>query len=80
MISVLCGMVMQLTSVALVAGQVYIKSVEVLDKYMRASDPQVVQNAYARYIEEVDRIPIPSEKAILNTFDKPSGRSEAVRY
>jgi NitT/TauT family transport system substrate-binding protein len=45
------------------------KSVDVLNKYMRASDPQVVQNAYERYIEEVDRIPIPSEKAIHNTLE-----------
>ena len=45
------------------------KSVEVLTKYMRASDPRVVQNAYDRYREEVDRVPIPSDKAIQNTLD-----------
>ena len=45
------------------------KSVEVLAKYMRASDPRIVQNAYDRYREEVDRVPIPSDKAIQNTLD-----------
>jgi NitT/TauT family transport system substrate-binding protein len=45
------------------------KSVEVLAKYMRASDPRVVQNAYDRYREELDRVPLPSDKAIQNTLE-----------
>jgi NitT/TauT family transport system substrate-binding protein len=45
------------------------KSVDVLTKYMRASDPRVVQNAYERYREELDRVPIPSDQAIRNTLE-----------
>jgi NitT/TauT family transport system substrate-binding protein len=45
------------------------KSVQVLTKYMRASDPRVVQNAYERYREELDRVPIPSDKAVQNTLE-----------
>jgi NitT/TauT family transport system substrate-binding protein len=45
------------------------KSLEVLRKYMRTSDPRVVQNGYERYKEELDRVPIPSEKAIKNTLE-----------
>jgi NitT/TauT family transport system substrate-binding protein len=44
-------------------------SLEVMRKYMRASDPRVVQGGYERYVKEVDRVPIPSEKAIQNTLD-----------
>src|SRR6266850_2101426 len=45
------------------------KSLEVLQKYMRTSDPRVIQNGYERYREELDRVPIPSEKAIKNTVE-----------
>ena len=45
------------------------KSLEVLRKYMRTSDPRVIQNGYERYKEELDRVPIPSEKAIKNTVE-----------
>jgi NitT/TauT family transport system substrate-binding protein len=45
------------------------KSVEIMRKYMRTSDARVVQNAYERYIEDVDRVPIPSDKAIKNTLE-----------
>jgi NitT/TauT family transport system substrate-binding protein len=45
------------------------KSIEVMRKYMRTTDPRVVQNAYDRYIEDVDRMPIPSDKAIKNTLE-----------
>lgn len=45
------------------------KSIEIMRKYMRTSDPRLVQNAYDRYIEDVDRVPIPSEKAIKNTLE-----------
>jgi hypothetical protein len=38
-------------------------------KYMRTSDPRVVQTAYEQYVQGVDRVPIPSDKAIKNTLD-----------
>lgn len=44
-------------------------SLEVMRKYMRAPDPRVVQGGYERYIKELDRVPIPSEKAIQNTLE-----------
>ena len=45
------------------------KSLKILSKYMRASDPRVVQSGYEQYIKNLDRVPIPSEKAIQNTLD-----------
>ena len=45
------------------------KSVEIMRKYMRNLDVRVVQGAYERYKEELDRVPIPSEKAIKNTLE-----------
>jgi ABC-type nitrate/sulfonate/bicarbonate transport system substrate-binding protein len=45
------------------------KSVEIMRKYMRGLDARVVQGAYERYKEELDRMPIPSEKAIKNTLE-----------
>lgn len=45
------------------------KSIQVMGKYMRASDPRVVENAYERYREEVDRVPLPSDTAIQNTLE-----------
>ncbi|MGH9820402.1 MAG: ABC transporter substrate-binding protein [Pyrinomonadaceae bacterium] len=44
-------------------------SLKILTKYMRASDPRVVQSGYEQYIKNLDRVPIPSEKAIQNTLD-----------
>ncbi|HEY2918884.1 MAG TPA: ABC transporter substrate-binding protein [Candidatus Binatia bacterium] len=45
------------------------KSVEIMRKYMRGLDARVVQGAYERYREELDRVPIPSDKAIKNTLE-----------
>jgi len=45
------------------------KSLKILSKYMRASDPRVVQSGYEQYIKNLDRVPVPSEKAIQNTLD-----------
>jgi NitT/TauT family transport system substrate-binding protein len=45
------------------------KSLEVMRRYMRVSDSRVLHNAYDSYKKEVDRIPIPSEKAIQNTLE-----------
>jgi NitT/TauT family transport system substrate-binding protein len=44
------------------------KSIEIMRKYMR-TDPRVVQTAYDQYVQGLDRIPIPSDKAIKNTLD-----------
>jgi NitT/TauT family transport system substrate-binding protein len=45
------------------------KSIDVMRKYMRSLDARVVPGAYERYREEMDRVPIPSEKAIKNTLE-----------
>ena len=45
------------------------KALEILQKYMRVSDPRVIQNAYELYKKEVDRVPLPSEQAIQNTLE-----------
>jgi ABC-type nitrate/sulfonate/bicarbonate transport system substrate-binding protein len=45
------------------------RSVEVMRRYMRVSDSRVVHSAYDNYKKEVDRVPIPSEKAIQNTLE-----------
>jgi len=45
------------------------KSLKTLKKYMRTSDARVIEDAYERYKAEVDRVPIPSEKAIQNTIE-----------
>ena len=45
------------------------KSIEVMRKYMRSLDARVIPGAYERYREELDRVPIPSEKAIKNTLE-----------
>ena len=36
---------------------------------MRTSDARVIQSAYERYIQDLDRVPIPSEKAIKTTVE-----------
>ena len=45
------------------------KSIEIMRKYMRSIDARMVPGAYERYREELDRVPIPSEKAIKNTLE-----------
>ena len=45
------------------------KSLAILQKYMRTSDTRLVEGAYDRYKVEVDRVPIPPEKAIQNTLE-----------
>jgi NitT/TauT family transport system substrate-binding protein len=45
------------------------KSLRILQKYMRTSDARLVEGAYDRYKAEVDRLPIPPEKAIQNTLE-----------
>ncbi len=45
------------------------KSLRMMRKYMRTSDARLVDGAYERYKAEVDRVPIPPEKAIQNTLE-----------
>jgi NitT/TauT family transport system substrate-binding protein len=45
------------------------KTLSILQKYMRTSDSRLIQNAYERYKAELDRVPIPPEKAIQNTLE-----------
>jgi len=45
------------------------KSLGAMRKYMRTSDSRVIQNAYETYKAELDRVPIPSDKAIQNTLE-----------
>jgi NitT/TauT family transport system substrate-binding protein len=45
------------------------KSLRILQKYMRTSDARLIEGAYERYKAEVDRVPIPPEKAIQNTLE-----------
>ena len=45
------------------------KSIDVLRRYMRTSNQRVILSAYEGYKEGVDRVPIPSDKAIKNTLD-----------
>ncbi|MGH7833748.1 MAG: ABC transporter substrate-binding protein [Candidatus Binatia bacterium] len=45
------------------------KSMDIMRKYMRVSDTRVIQNAYDGYRKDVDRVPIPSDKAIQTTLE-----------
>ena len=45
------------------------RSVAIMRKYMRTSDPRVVQTAYDEYVQGLDRVSVPSEKAIKNTLE-----------
>jgi NitT/TauT family transport system substrate-binding protein len=45
------------------------KSMNIMRKYMRVSDTRVIQNAYEGYRKDVDRVPIPSDKAIQTTLE-----------
>ncbi len=45
------------------------KTLEVLRKYMRASDAKTLQAAYEVYTKGLDKIPIPSDQAIQDTLD-----------
>ncbi|HEX6174739.1 MAG TPA: ABC transporter substrate-binding protein [Candidatus Binatia bacterium] len=45
------------------------RSIEIMRKYMRTSDPRVVQTAYDQYVQGLDRVPVPSDKAIKNTLE-----------
>jgi NitT/TauT family transport system substrate-binding protein len=45
------------------------KSMDIMRKYMRVSDTRIIQNAYDGYRKDVDRVPIPSDKAIQTTLE-----------
>ena len=45
------------------------KSIEVLRRYMRLSDPKTLHAAYEAYVKGLDKVPIPSETAIHNTLE-----------
>jgi NitT/TauT family transport system substrate-binding protein len=45
------------------------KSMDIMRKYMRVTDTRVIQNAYDGYKKDVDRVPIPSDKAIQTTLE-----------
>jgi NitT/TauT family transport system substrate-binding protein len=45
------------------------KSMDIMRKYMRVTDTRVIQNAYDGYRKDVDRVPLPSDKAIQTTLE-----------
>jgi NitT/TauT family transport system substrate-binding protein len=45
------------------------KTLEVLRKYMRGADAKSFQSSYEVYVEDLDKIPIPNDRAIQNTLD-----------
>lgn len=45
------------------------KTLNVLRKYMRATDPKTVQTSYEVYVKGLDKVPIPNDQAIQNTVD-----------
>jgi NitT/TauT family transport system substrate-binding protein len=45
------------------------KAVAALRKYMRTADAKTLDNAYESYVNGLDRVPIPGDKAIQNTLE-----------
>jgi hypothetical protein len=45
------------------------KTVEALRKYMRTADAKTLDSAYESYVNGLDRVPIPNERAIQNTLE-----------
>jgi NitT/TauT family transport system substrate-binding protein len=45
------------------------RSIDIMRKYMRTTDPRVIQTAYDQYVQGLDRVSVPSHKAIKNTLD-----------
>jgi NitT/TauT family transport system substrate-binding protein len=45
------------------------KTLNVLRKYMRATDPKTIQTSYDVYVKGLDKVPIPNDRAIQNTVD-----------
>ncbi|HEX9453604.1 MAG TPA: ABC transporter substrate-binding protein [Candidatus Binatia bacterium] len=45
------------------------KTLAALRKYMRTADTKALDSAYESYVNGIDRVPVPSDKAIQNTLD-----------
>ena len=45
------------------------KTLAALRKYMRTADVRTLENAYDSYVNGLDRVPIPGDKAIQNTLE-----------
>jgi ABC-type nitrate/sulfonate/bicarbonate transport system substrate-binding protein len=45
------------------------KTLAALRKYMRTADTKALDGAYESYVNGIDRVPVPSDKAIQNTLD-----------
>ena len=45
------------------------KTLEVIRRYMRTGDAKAVQSSYEVYAKDLDKVPIPNDKAIQNTLD-----------
>jgi ABC-type nitrate/sulfonate/bicarbonate transport system substrate-binding protein len=45
------------------------KTLAALRKYMRTADVRTLENAYESYVNGLDRVPIPGDKAIQNTLE-----------
>jgi hypothetical protein len=45
------------------------KTIAALRKYMRTADAKTLDGAYESYVNGLDRVPIPNERAIQNTLE-----------
>ena len=45
------------------------KTLNVLRRYMRATDTKTIQTSYDVYVKGLDKVPIPNDRAIQNTVD-----------
>jgi len=45
------------------------KTLGALRKYMRTADTKTLESAYESYVDGIDRVPVPSDKAIQNTLE-----------
>ncbi len=45
------------------------KTLGALRKYMRAADTKALDSAYESYLDGIDRVPVPGDKAIQNTLE-----------
>ena len=45
------------------------KTLAALRKYMRTADTKTLDSAYESYVDGIDRVPVPSDKAIQNTLE-----------
>ena len=45
------------------------KTLDVLRKYMRTADSKTLDSSYEVYVKDLDKVPIPDDKAIQNTLE-----------